>query len=336
MIAIALTGDVMLGRLIDRYIWRDRAIDPAYVWGDTRDLLLAHDLRLVNLECVIAAGCDQARRARKPFTFCAGPRAVEALLTAHVDLVSLANNHVLDFGPQALGELLDLLDGHGIAHTGAGRSDDEAMRPAVLQARPAGDPEGLTVSVIGLTDNEPTWEAGPGRPGVHFVDYDRQGLKEPFRRRLAGALAAARQVAGLVIVSAHVGPNWGEPSPEMQALAHQLIDLGADLYWGHSNHTTGGIERYGGRPILYSTGDFVDDYAVDPYERNDLSFLFRLEVEAGCIRRLRLYPVKISQLQVNLAPPAGAIWLRSWMRARCAPYGTTLDDLDGTLVLAVD
>jgi poly-gamma-glutamate synthesis protein (capsule biosynthesis protein) len=336
MVTLALTGDVMLGRLVDRFVWSDPAVDPAYVWGDTRPLLLAHDLRLINLECVVAEGCDEARRAPKVFTFGARPRALEALTAARVDFVSLANNHVLDFGPEALLQLLELLDRHGIARAGAGRGLEEALRPALLWAGPAPPAGGLTVNVIGLTDNCPDWEAGAARPGTHFVDYDGRGLTEPYRRRLTGLLEAARRRADLVIVSAHVGPNWGEPSPGMQALAHQLIDLGADLYWGHSNHTTGGIELYGGRPILYSTGDFVDDYAVDPAARNDLSFLFGVEVADGRIRRLRLHPVKIDRLQVNLAPPADAAWLRSWMGARCARFGTTLTETGGDGALTLD
>ena len=64
-----------------------------------------------------------------------------------------------------------------------------------------------------------------------------QGLMAPYRSRIAQALVLARRRAGLVIVSAHVGPNWGSPSRAMQMLAHELLDMGADLYWGHSNHT---------------------------------------------------------------------------------------------------
>jgi poly-gamma-glutamate synthesis protein (capsule biosynthesis protein) len=261
------------------------------------------------------------------FTFGARPRALEALEAAQTDFVSLANNHVLDFGPAALLEMLALLDRHGIAWAGAGRTLEEAARPAVLAAG------GLTVGVLGLTDNEPAWEAGARTPGTNYVDYDVRGLKEPYLRRLREALAAARQRADLVIVSAHVGPNWGEPSAGMQALARQLIDLGADLYWGHSNHATRGIEVYQGRPILYSTGDFLDDYAVDPTERNDLSFLFRVVVEEKRIRRLALYAVKIGRLQVNRAPEADAAWVRAWMRARCARFGTALAERDGVLWL---
>jgi poly-gamma-glutamate synthesis protein (capsule biosynthesis protein) len=327
MVSLALAGDVMLGRLVDRYVLSDPASDPAYVWGDTRTLWSEHDLRLMNLECVIASDCDARPPAPKTFTFGARPRAIEALCAVRADCVTLANNHVLDFGADALLEMLDLLDQHGIAWAGAGRHLEEALLPAVLTAG------GLTVGVVGITDNEPEWEAGPTRPGINFVDYDLAGLKGPYLGRLERALAQARRRADLVVVSAHVGPNWGEPSPQMLALARQVIDLGADLYWGHSNHTTRGVEVYQGKPILYSTGDFVDDYAVDPAERNDLSFLFRVEVEDKIIRRLVLHPVKIGHFQVNRAAGADAAWVIAWMQARCARFGTPLVEQDGVLRL---
>ena len=60
----------------------------------------------------------------------------------------------------------------------------------------------------------------------------------------------------LVIISAHIGPNWGEPSPAMRRLAYELLDLGGDVYWGHSNHTPQGVEIYKDKVIMYSTGDF--------------------------------------------------------------------------------
>ncbi|MBI3969822.1 MAG: CapA family protein [Chloroflexi bacterium] len=329
-VTLAIAGDVMLGRLLDRYIWSDSQIDPAYIWGDTKELWLQHDLRLMNLECVIATKCDDWRRAPKVFTFCARPRALEALAAIRTDFVALANNHVLDFGVDALIEMLDLLDRHGIARAGAGRTLAEALRPAQLAAG------GLTVGVVSLTDNEPGWEAGETSPGVSYIDYDERGLREPYLSRMTQLLGETRQQADLVIVSAHIGPNWGEPSAAMRALAHQLIDLGADLYWGHSNHSTRGIELYQGKPILYSTGDFVDDYAVDPDERNDLSFLFGVVVERTRIRRLQLFPVKIDRFQVNRAPDDEAAWVMDWMRKRCKPFGTTPAESDGTLVLDLE
>jgi poly-gamma-glutamate synthesis protein (capsule biosynthesis protein) len=141
---------------------------------------------------------------------------------------------------------------------------------------------------------------------------------------MAQALFSARRQADLVVVSAHVGPNWGGPSRGMQALAHDLIDMGADLYWGHSNHTPQGIECYKGKAILYSTGDFIDDYMVDKDERNDLSFLFMLEVERGRIARIRLHPTCIEDLGVRLANERETSFLKKTMHVKSAAFGVKL------------
>ena len=80
-----------------------------------------------------------------------------------------------------------------------------------------------------------------------------------------------------------------------------MIDAGADVFWGHSAHVVQGIEVWHGKPILYDTGDFVDDYAVDPELRNDLSGLFLLRARPPAIAWIDIVPVMISRCQVNRA-----------------------------------
>ncbi|MDQ7820344.1 MAG: CapA family protein [Armatimonadota bacterium] len=313
---LGLAGDVMLGRLVDRYVLADPAVDPGWVWGDTLDLWRRVDLRLVNLECVIATGGSPW--VPKVFHFRARPRALDALRAAGIHCVSLANNHVLDFGYDALRECLALLRGGSIRYAGAGETLQEAMAPALMVAG------GRTVAVVALTDNEPDWEAGPDRPGVFYVAGDDRGLRPPYRERVRRALERARREAGFVIVSGHVGPNWGPPTPAMRALARQLVDLGADLYWGHSNHTVQGIEWYRGRPLLYSTGDFIDDYAVDPEERNDLSCFFEVLTDGARAAQIRLHPVRIATFRATRARGEDVTWLHRWLRARMEECGTRI------------
>lgn len=313
----------MLGRLVDQEVIRNWSLPAATVWGNVLPLLLGADLRIANLECVISERGQPWKPGEKAFHFRAHPRAVAALRAARIDAVSLANNHVLDYGADALGECLALLDRAGIRRAGAGGGLKDALEPALL------DGPAARLALVALTDNEPEWEATERRPGVNYVDYNASGLVEPYRARIAAAITRARARADLVIVGAHVGPNWGAPSAAMQALARELLDLGADLYWGHSNHTPQGIERYRGKAVLYSAGDFIDDYAVDPTERNDLSFLFMLEVDRGRIARLRLHPVAIEDCRVRLANGAEAAFLQDRMRAKCAAFGTRVTFRDG-------
>ena len=316
---IALTGDVMLGRLVDQYVIQNRSVRPEALWGDVLPIMLATDCRLVNLECVISDRGEPWHPTTKAFHFRARPRALEFLQAAKIDGVTLANNHVLDFGADALLDCLNLLDRTGIKRTGAGATLEEALVPVLLRL-----PQGR-VAVVALTDNEPEWEATGTKPGVNYVTHNDRGLKEPYRSRMTQALLSARRQADLVIVSAHVGPNWGAPSRAMQALARDLLDMGADMYWGHSNHTPQGIECYKGKAILYSAGDFVDDYAIDKDERNDLSFLFILEMERGRITRLQLHPTCIEDLGVRVANEQERQFLLRTMQTKCKVFGTTMN-----------
>ena len=312
----------MLGRLVDRFVIRDTRRSPVFMWGDVLPLFLSADLRLINLECVISAKGLKWKPEVKPFHFRAHPRAIEFLHAARIDGVTLANNHVLDFGPEALGECLDLLDHAGIPHAGAGTLT-RALSPMFLQS-PLGP-----MSVLALTDNEPSWEATATYAGVNYVRIAPSGMMSPYKERIATAIKDARKKSRFVIVSAHVGPNWGAPSPAIQTFAHELLDLGADVYWGHSNHAPQGIEISNGKVIMYAAGDFIDDYAVDPIERNDLSFLFLVELKGSRVSRIQLYPTAIENFHVRHARGDERTFLQRSMQAKCSAFKTPISFQEG-------
>lgn len=291
---IALLGDVMLGRLVNRHLATAR---PAYPWGDTLELLKQADVRIANLECVLAAGGEP--EPGKIFHFRSDPKNVASLLAAGIDAVSLANNHVLDFGQAAFAEMLPALDGCGILHAGAGADLEAARRPAVWRVG------AVAVGFIAFTDNEPGWEAGPAAPGVYYVPVDDISVNDGGRGRRDGLLelvARTKARVQVLIVSAHWGGNWGYEVPAgHRDLARDLIEAGADVVFGHSPHIFRGVGIHRNRPIIYSAGDFIDDYAVDPVERNDQSFVFMLETDAGAPRTLRLHPTIIAGFQARLA-----------------------------------
>jgi hypothetical protein len=111
------------------------------------------------------------------------------------------------------------------------------------------------------------------------VDVESQNTET--LKALSGHIreSAEQSNATLSIVSAHIGPNWSwEVSPKLRALARSLvIDGGVDVIHGHSSHHVQGVEFIDGKPVLYGAGPFVDDYAVDPDYRNDLSFIYQYE-----------------------------------------------------------
>jgi len=289
-ISLALTGDVMLGRTVNKVL---RLNDFSFVWGNTLPILEKVDLRLVNLECVIS---DKGKPVPKVFNYRAHPDAIKVLKRAKIDYVSLANNHTLDYGEEAFVHMLDLLSKAEIPYSGGGRNIQEATTPAVLKAKK------VKFAIVSFTDNEPTWEATETEPGIFFIPLD---LKGKYLHLLSTSIKQAREEADIVITSAHMGWHYRtRPEGAFLQFAHKVIELGADVYWSHSNHIPQGIEIYKDRVILHNTGDFIDDYAIDQFEyfRNDQSFIFILNFNRN-FKNIELIPVLIDSynMQVNVA-----------------------------------
>ncbi|GHO47531.1 CapA family protein [Ktedonospora formicarum] len=317
-------GDVMLGRLLNDVLTRE---PPTYPWGDTFSLFQRADTRLCNLECALADRGTLWRATPKVFHFRSDAKNVEVLKVARITATSLANNHTLDFGYEGLFETLDVLRAADIITAGAGRNKTEASTVALWEV------QGQKLGLIALTDNQPEWEATEAQAGVWFVPLF---LQDERAEELFEVVRKAREEVDLLIVSAHWGPNWGYVPPTNHvAFAHALIDEGADIIFGHSGHVVRGIELYKERPILYCSGDFIDDYAVDPVERNDLSFVFLVEREGQAIRELRLYPTVIQDFQARRAHDPERAKIVTTMQRLCIGLGTptTWDEQDESLVI---
>ena len=326
MITVALVGDVMLGRGVNDAL---RTLRPEQPWGDVLPLLVSADLRIVNLECALTDHERPWTRTPKVFHFRADPSAVEVLRAARVDCCSLANNHTLDFEERGLLDTLEHLKAAGIRYAGAGLDREEATRPALLTAR--SDRTGR-VALLAFTDNEPPFAARPGRPGTNYLPVS---LEPDVLRRVEAMVTAVREEgAETVVFSNHWGPNMVQrPSALFRQFAHAVIDRGADVYYGHSAHIFQGVEIYRGKPILYDTGDFIDDYAVDPRLRNDWSFLFKIFLEGGEFRRLELSPVTLPYARVQLAKGSEKEAILDRMERLSGEMGTAFVCREGRLVL---
>ena len=153
---LLLVGDCMLGRLVNEVL---ETAPPEYPWGDTLPILHRADWRLSNLECVISDCGTPWSASPKAFHFRSRAKNIAVLEAARMNAVSLANNHVLDYGYDAMFEMLRILDRAGIIYTGAGANLAQASRLATA------DVHGCKIGLIALTDNEPGWEAGTDWPG---------------------------------------------------------------------------------------------------------------------------------------------------------------------------
>jgi hypothetical protein len=181
----------------------------------------------------------------KQYTFEVDPSKADMFKEMGIDLVTLANNHTLDFGTDALLDTLDTLDKTGIGHVGAGGNIEEASKPVTVSIK------GRKIAFIGATRVMPEadWAAGESSPGL-LAAYDPSKLLEEIRQ--------AKEQADLVVVYIHWGEERKEMPNEIQTtLAHNIVDAGADLVVGAHPHVLQGIEYYKEVPIVYSLGNFV-------------------------------------------------------------------------------
>lgn len=328
VVRIGLTGDVMLGRKVGE---RQQSRPTEAVWGDLLNCLRGLDGLLINLECCLSARGERWTRTHRPFHFRADPDwAVSALNAAGVDCCALANNHLLDFGEIALTDTIDHLDEADIARAGAGQDIEQALEPACVSI------DNLDVAIISFTDNTPEYAADEDSSGITRIECDVENDRT--RDLVNEALSRTKENnPDLLIASLHWGPNMAEePSSEFETFGRWLVDQGVDLIHGHSAHIFQGIEVYEGVPILYDTGDFVDDYAIDSKLRNDRSFLFevRADADAGATE-LRLLPTEIDDYAVHEADPEVARWCRERMRALSDPFGTKFERDGEELILTL-
>jgi poly-gamma-glutamate capsule biosynthesis protein CapA/YwtB (metallophosphatase superfamily) len=289
---LALAGDTMLGRGVADVL-RKRPPESLFA-PELVEIARSADLCILNLECCISGrGRPDPRRI---FSFRAPPAAVDALVHLGVDCVTLANNHALDYGPDALLDTLEHLRAAGIATVGAGADVEEARRPVVLGG----------LSIVAVTDHPADYAAGADRPGVAFADLS------------AGApewlLDTIRSLnAKHVLVSPHWGPNMvSTPLPYIRRAAHAFVNHGATVVAGHSAHVFHGLE---GR-VLYDLGDFLDDYRVDPELRNDLGLLVLVDLEEE--PRIETVPLKLEYAHTRLAEGEDAAWIRRRFREASA------------------
>ena len=314
-IVLGLAGDTMMGRAVGEALARR----PASALFAPEVVAAAHeaDLMVLNLECCISTGGRPWPDPHKPFFFRAPPAAVDALALLGVDCVTLANNHALDFGPEALLDTLDHLHAAGIATIGAGADETRARAPVVLESR------GFHLAVVGVTDHPAEFAAARGEPGVAHAEL---------RERVPGWLLEALRVpdADAVLVTPHWGPNMtASPLPRVRAAAARLREAGATLVAGHSAHVFHGVQDH----VLYDLGDFLDDYATDPRLRNDLGLLFLVTLDDDGPVRLEALPLELRYCRTRLAGGDDAAWIRRRFIRACEDLGTPAREHEGRLVV---
>lgn len=277
-VRLNFAGDVIFAGKVGELLQK-KGYDYSYSALD--GMFKKDDLTVVNLETPITTGGVGA--ANKQFVFKGAPEALDALKSAGVDAVNLANNHTLDQGEEGLLDTLDHLGKRGIPYVGAGRNSKEAYSAQYFER------QGIKIALLGFTRVMPhsDWMAGAGKPGIASVYDSAEALK---------AIAAAKRKADLVVVVVH----WGKERMEQydktqQALGRSFIDAGADLVMGGHPHVLQGIEPYKGKWIAYSTGNFIFTRSTVPATWETAVFQAECSKEGQCSLTLSPMDAELGQ-----------------------------------------
>jgi len=364
-ITLFLCGDVMTGRGIDQVLphpsdpvihedyMKDargyveiaekvngpipRSVAPAYIWGDTLDELerMEPDLRIINLETSITQSDDYWKE--KGINYRMHPENIDCIAAAKIDVCSLANNHVLDWGYAGLKETLETIKKAKIRGTGAGMDLEEAESPAIVEIKEKG-------RVIVFAFGSPTsgvpldWSASKKRPGVNWL----KNFSDDSVQRILKKVKEVKGGGDVVVASIHWGRNWGYNTPREETdFAHQLIDkAGVDIIHGHSSHHVKGIEVYRDKLILYGCGDFLNDYeGIGGYEyyRADLGLMYFASIDpsTGRLIKLVMTPTQIKHFRVNRTSKDDALWLANTLNREGERFNTGVElDEDNLLTLS--
>ena len=240
---LLFAGDIMLSRYVGKLIAHTG--DPRFPFLKVAEELRSADIAFANLEGPISS---RGKNQGSIYSFRADPVVVEGLAFAGFDVLALANNHIWDWGADALVDTLSLLENVGISAIGAGHDYEEAHAPKIVSA---GDAK---IAFLAYTNLVPRgYTSSASRPATAFLDVDIA----------ATDIARARDEADIVVVSVHWGEEYETHHNEFQEVfARGFIDAGANLVVGHHPHVVQELERYRNGYIAYSLGNFVFDQDI--------------------------------------------------------------------------
>lgn len=278
-VVIHAVGDIMLAGSGEK-IYRKYGYD--YPFAATREILQQGDIVIGNLESPLASSGIEF--TDKKFRFKVDPQAALALKKAGFTHLSLANNHILDFGVAGLQETLAALAANSIISAGAGQNLTAARKAGITAIH------GVKVAFLSYSLTYPE---------EFFAGKETAGTAPGYAALFTADIAAAKKQADCVIVAFHWGgEGLDKPKAYQIIAAHRAVDAGADIIIGHHPHTLQGVEYYGKGVIFYSLGN----YAFGSYSRSsEISMIARITFDAG-IRAVEIIPLSVLNSQVKFQP----------------------------------
>jgi len=282
---IVLGGDVMLNQI---------PVKSKPLTG-IRRLLQTGDVAIANLEIPLTNQrtptphkSAEEIKARTQYVLKADPRHIFGIKDSGIDMVSLGNNHAMDYGESGLSQMSMLLAENGIPHTGAG-NDLEVARTVVRKKSIA------LVSALAFVGTPAIRKLGPAtesKAGLHALMFSGN-LGKKNREYLKHWISDQRKGKEIMVVALH----WGRekqslPTPYQVALARACVDAGADVVWGHHPHVLQGAELYKGKPILYSMGNLIS-------RKEGPTGLARIYFENFKFYKFKFIPLDIKSMKVQ-------------------------------------
>lgn len=276
-VTLIMVGDISYSRGVERIIKKQDDIN--YPFLKIKNYLQSADLVFGNLETPITQGPEIADFQ---LIFRSNPGTEQALKQAGFSILSLANNHTLNFGEKGLKNTFNFLKNAGIEYVGAGQNDQEAYQPVYIEKK------GIKFAFLAYNDTDvipANYEASANRAGTAFMRIDK----------MVEAVKKAKQNADFIIVSMHAGIEYTKkPNDSQINFSHQAIDAGADLVIGHHPHVVQTLEKYKNKYIFYSLGNFIFDQPQSEATKEGLAI--KIYFTKNKINKISLLPVFMEHL----------------------------------------
>ncbi len=286
-ISLIAVGDFLLDRNIGNRMKETN--DYHFPIENTKDILRSGDLTFCNIECPI---CEGAKIGITQVTFRADPETVEALTYGGFDVISLANNHTMDFGEDCLIKTFDYINEAYIEYVGAGKNIQEARTPLIKEIKDT------TIAFLAYNDSDVV-------PSYYFASENSAGTNEMDISRLQEDIGKIKNGeygdVDLIIVSMHSGTEFTPiPNSRQTSFARAAIDAGAEIVLGHHPHAVQHIEQYNGKYIVYSMGNFVLDQMR--WENCTKELLLNLSISKDKVTEVEVIPLRMKKFcETNVA-----------------------------------
>jgi len=277
-ITIILVGDIMLNRGVEYMIEKEGGGDFKFPFLKIADDLKGAKLLFGNLEGPIS---NKGIKVGSIYSFRNNPKVIEGLSYVGFDVISLANNHVFDYGREALEDTFLRLKTAGIDYLGAGLNNERAYSPAVKEVK------GAKIGFLAYTNlGSPYWKATENSSGIAWVDWEN--LEE-----IKKDIQEAKNQVDILIVSLHSGEEYFlEPTQFQIEFSKMAIDAGADIVIGHHPHVTQKNEKYKNGWIFYSLGNFIFDQGFS--QETMKGEIIEVLIERGKIKEVKPKLIKMN------------------------------------------